>query len=399
MKCYLYGLQFSGINIFENIFKKKYNVSFSNINNNNTTSCFHKHFRIYNNKKQIPVGNNNENYFNKYLINSLTDLDISLGDYNNSNRYIVVYNNDILSWLLSIESYAKQSRWITNKKENFIYDYFYYINKWSQLKSDRVIFINYIEYIKHITIPDTLNHINTKILKFINGHKNNILYDNIIVDSVHLTREKNNNAYKFSKKMINMIYSNPLYNQTNCWNNSKKPEIDHDTYRDNYTTTDKVTTANKGINLNTTVDVGIQVDMDMDMGLNLDENKLLDENKPLDGNEPLDEQLDENTINIIIEFVEPNCYDENECKFVYSSVDIKKIYKSYRSVCNAITNAVIKDITIHNTNIKNDDNNNNLTKKTKSNINAILFANKVQQTYAQAQKAYADKILNKKSHD
>ena len=104
MNYYLYGLQRSGTNLLQSFLETNFNISF--MNNQDRQSVYHKHFRIYDNKNIIPQTDKKNQYKNEYIIHSLKELDKQLGDFNHTNKYIIVYKN-IFSWLPSIEIWAK----------------------------------------------------------------------------------------------------------------------------------------------------------------------------------------------------------------------------------------------------------------------------------------------------
>ena len=146
VKYYLYGLQRSGNNVIQTFIEKNFNVLLTNKNEQNRQSPHHKHFRIYGGKEIIPQTNSINQYKNKYIVNSLKDLDKLLGDLNQTNKYIIVYKN-IFSWLPSIEKWAKACNWKTNSKMEFVEDYLNFIKKWYSIKNDRVLFINYEDFL------------------------------------------------------------------------------------------------------------------------------------------------------------------------------------------------------------------------------------------------------------
>jgi hypothetical protein len=115
------------------------------MNKGNRQSPYHKHFRI-DNKNIIPQTDVKNQYYNKYLINSLEELDKQLGDFTHTNKYIIIYKN-IFSWLPSIERWAKHNKWKTNSKIEFVEDYLNFIKKWYSIRNNRVIFIRYEDFL------------------------------------------------------------------------------------------------------------------------------------------------------------------------------------------------------------------------------------------------------------
>ena len=171
MSYYLYGLQRSGTNVLQAFLEYNFDIKFNN--SQNRQLCSHKHFRVYDNKNIIPHTDVINQYYNNIIINSIEELDEKLGDTNNSNKYIIIYKN-IFSWLPSIKKWADNCNWITNKNIKLIDDYLNYINKWHTIKNDRVLFINYEEYIKYI-----ISNSNTEslFLKRINTFLNKDIYN------------------------------------------------------------------------------------------------------------------------------------------------------------------------------------------------------------------------------
>jgi len=165
MRYYIYGLQRSGTNLIQKFLETNFNISF--MNNEDRQSPYHKHFRIYDDKDIIPQTDQNNQYKNQYIINSLKELDKLLGDLNHTNRYIIVYKN-IFSWLPSIEKWAKKCKWKTNSKMEFVEDYLNFIKKWCSIKNDRVFFINYEDF---LNISDDNNSLINKLSVFLNKKK------------------------------------------------------------------------------------------------------------------------------------------------------------------------------------------------------------------------------------
>jgi len=205
---YLYGLQRSGTNVIEDFLKNNYSITFSNdVSNRNSPK--HKHFRIYNNKNYIPNTDKVSQYFNNYIVNSLEELDILLNNTEHTNKYFIVYK-DIYTWLPSICKWAEKCKWITKEKKDFINDYILFIEKWNSIKTERVLFINYNEYINFVTNNDI--SIITNINKFLNTTLNKkILIPTKVNCSSDFTEErlnyyKNKNYMKYyTKEEIELI--------------------------------------------------------------------------------------------------------------------------------------------------------------------------------------------------
>ena len=143
MSIYLYGLQRSGTNVINTFLVNNFNIKFNN-DDNNRNSIIHKHFRIYNNKNNIPETDKPKQYYNNIIINTLEELDEKINK--KKNKYIIVYKN-IYSWLPSIEKWGKMCNWKSNNKLNFINDYCEYISKWKEISNKRVLFIKYEDYL------------------------------------------------------------------------------------------------------------------------------------------------------------------------------------------------------------------------------------------------------------
>ena len=156
---YLYGLQRSGTNVLTEFLEKNYPIKIVK-NYKDRTHAQHKHFRIYDNKKLAPEGFNNT-----HIINSISDLDNKLGDTRNSNKYIVIYK-DIYSWLPSIKKWALKCKWAKKQTTDFIDDYFEFIDKWNSLANERVLLINYDDYL-NLTIGKENNDLINRVELFL----------------------------------------------------------------------------------------------------------------------------------------------------------------------------------------------------------------------------------------
>lgn len=196
MSYFLYGLQRSGTNVIQTFLETNFNISF--MNNGDRQSQYHKHFRIYDNKNLIPQTDKINQYKNQYIVNSLEELDKLLGDLNQTNRYIIVYKN-IFSWLPSIEKWAKECKWKTNSKIEFIEDYLNFINKWNSIKNDRVFFIKYEDF---LNISDNNRSLVNKLSVFLNKKPIKIIYS---FNKVNCSKEFTLNRKKY---YINHEYMN-----------------------------------------------------------------------------------------------------------------------------------------------------------------------------------------------
>ena len=208
-KIYLYGLQRSGTNNLETFIKENFNIIFNN-QEIDRKSCSHKHFRFNDNKNSIPNTDVIGQYNNDVIINSIDELDIILNDYNHTNKYIVVYK-DIFSWLVSIRKWATMCKWITNSNKDFLNDYLSFLGKWLSIKNDRVLFINYNDYLNLINDDSNDNSLLERLNNFL---KTNISKDilnkkiNKVKCSGYFTDEKK--KYYFNKEYMNEFKSEEI---------------------------------------------------------------------------------------------------------------------------------------------------------------------------------------------
>ena len=214
MSYYLYGLQRSGTNLIQTFLETNFHISF--MNNPDRQSPYHKHFRIYDDKDIIPQTDKNNQYKNKYIINSLKELDELLGDLNHNNKYIIVYKN-IFSWLPSIEKWAKGCKWKTNSKMEFVEDYLHFIKKWCLIKNERVFFINYEDFLH---MSDDNNSLVNKLSVFLNKKQNKIKYtfEKVNCSEKFTISKKNyyiNHEYMtlYSNKELEKIKNNLIYKE------------------------------------------------------------------------------------------------------------------------------------------------------------------------------------------
>lgn len=202
MAYFIYGLQRSGTNVIQTFLEKNYGITF--MNKGDRRKPAHKHFRIYNNKDLIPETDQKDQYKNQYIVNSLEELDKLLGDSNQTNKYIIVYKN-IFSWLPSIEKWAKRCKWKTNTKMEFIEDYLHFIKKWYSIRNDRVIFIDYEDF---LNISENNSLIN-KLSLFLNKTTLKIISS---FDKVNQSEKFTNNKkeYYMNKEYINLYSKEEL---------------------------------------------------------------------------------------------------------------------------------------------------------------------------------------------
>lgn len=213
MKYYIYGLQRSGTNVLQKFLETNFNISFLNQQYDRQIPS-HKHFRIYNDKDIIPETDIENQYQNKYKIQSLQELDECLGDFEQTNRYIIVYKN-IFSWLPSIEKWANLCKWKTHLKMQFVKDYLHFLEKWNSLKNERVFFINYDEFLN--VENNTLMSRLTIFLKK-TPEKNVYSFDKVNCSNVFTLKQKEyylKEEYKslYSRKEIDEIQKNTLYKE------------------------------------------------------------------------------------------------------------------------------------------------------------------------------------------
>jgi hypothetical protein len=210
----IYGLQRSGTNVIQDFLTLNFNIRFLNIGIKNISRnhFLSKHFRIYDEKEYIPV----KQYRNNIVINSINDLD-TLINLNKTNKYIVVYK-DVYSWLLSIDIWGNMNNWNIKNRIQYVNDYLLYMKKWSEIKSDNVLFINYREYL------ECKHNINNKLIEKINNFLklNNIQSRKFIFPSkVNVSNKTSlkkeidylNKKYlhQFSKNEIDYIKNHPLF--------------------------------------------------------------------------------------------------------------------------------------------------------------------------------------------
>ena len=121
VKFHLYGLQRSGTNILECYIRDSFGIQ---------VNTEQKHIQFSQIKREI---------------NSVEDFDKFSG---NGKKYIVIFKN-IYSWLFSIESWAKQRKWKVTDKMEYIDQHIKQLNKWNQIKNERVLLIFYEDFLKN----------------------------------------------------------------------------------------------------------------------------------------------------------------------------------------------------------------------------------------------------------
>jgi hypothetical protein len=189
---YLYGLQRSGTNVINDFLETNYGLKIVKHYKDRLNPA-HKHFRIYDKKELAPIG-----FSNTHTVNTIEDLDTLLNDKAHTNKYIVIFKT-IYSWLPSIKKWAKQCKWPNTSTEFFLDDYFAFLDKWNALKHERVLFIEYDDYL-NLTVGEN-NDLPTQIEKFLNVTKKKA--NLIFPKEVSLSE-------KFSPKRLN-YYKNKEY--------------------------------------------------------------------------------------------------------------------------------------------------------------------------------------------
>ena len=197
----LYGLERSGTNVVTHYLQDNFGITI--IRDGPTRKdAKHKHFRIYDAKKFIRArGQRNETF-----VGSVDHLDSLTGDDSHTQKYFVVYKN-IWAWLPSIMRVSWYFDDIPNKYNHIdplihIDDYINFIQKWQQIKNERVLFINYDDFIDNYTNADSSFYKN--IAHFIGNDKT------ISSRGKAITRKKVPMSPNFIQKRLN-YYKNKEY--------------------------------------------------------------------------------------------------------------------------------------------------------------------------------------------
>lgn len=139
---YIFGLQRSGTNFLTQFLKVNYDIHIINNDTLDREKPDHKHFRIYDNKKIIPI----PEYINDLVIKDFDHLKDLLKE---PNMKVIIVHKDIYSWLVSIENWAKKCNWSKKPKLSYIDDYIQFYIKWKEMKCKDIIFVNYHKIIEN----------------------------------------------------------------------------------------------------------------------------------------------------------------------------------------------------------------------------------------------------------
>ena len=133
-----FGLQRSGTNYLEALFKSMYGLRFSN-SNADRKSPLQKHFRLYDNKDVVPE----PQYRNDIVIKSFDQFEalfVAKPDF-----YIVI-SKDPYSWYLSYTAWAEKCRWPA-PRHHYIEEYNLFYGKFLDLatQTDKIVFVRYAD--------------------------------------------------------------------------------------------------------------------------------------------------------------------------------------------------------------------------------------------------------------
>ncbi len=155
-KILLYGLQRSGTNYLETLINLNYpNCIF--LNGEIRNEITHKHFRLYDNKKNIPEPqfNNTESF------SHFTDFENALPQNKIPDLYIIV-SKDAYNWFNSYVNWSKKNNWKT-PDYHYIEEYNLFYGRWMNFSKEtqKIIFIRYSDL---LTEPlEVLNRIGVSI--------------------------------------------------------------------------------------------------------------------------------------------------------------------------------------------------------------------------------------------
>lgn len=160
---HLFGLQRSGTNAVEDFLEVNYDVKVQPDITLDRASPHHKHFRLYDDRSQLPEPKYNND---APVLKTLRDLDDLLG-VPHTHKYIVVVKN-ARAWLVSIRKWAKSNKWALQDDLSLMTDYARYVQKWAALRKtdpSRVFVVDYIEFVRDAGIPKS--NINKRLAAFL----------------------------------------------------------------------------------------------------------------------------------------------------------------------------------------------------------------------------------------
>ena len=153
-----YGLQRSGTNLLETLLKKNYRVRFLN-NDIDRASPLQKHCRLYKNKQIIPESQ----YYNEIFVETFEQFEAL---FEVVPDYYLIISKDPYSWYLSYRKWAKKCNW-PNVSHHYIEEYnlFYRTFMEFSFRSDKFIFVRYIDLIKDTDVMLNYLEMEMKIKK------------------------------------------------------------------------------------------------------------------------------------------------------------------------------------------------------------------------------------------
>jgi hypothetical protein len=141
------GIQRSGTNFLCEIIKNGFCIDIINEIDPERDSLFHKHFRIFDQKKLIVM---DEQYHNDCIVESYNDY-VKYLNIDNNTKIIVIYK-DPINWLLSIKSWSVKCGWVSSDKEfddviwKYLDEYDLYYSKWKELSLKSPDVIKLVQY-------------------------------------------------------------------------------------------------------------------------------------------------------------------------------------------------------------------------------------------------------------
>jgi hypothetical protein len=136
-----FGLQRSGTNYLEALFKRMYGQRFSN-SNADRKSPLQKHFRLYDNKDMVPE----PQYRNDIVITSFSQFE---GLYAATPDFYLVISKDPYSWYLSYTAWAKKCNW-PPPRHHYIEEYNLFYGKFLELaaQTEKILFVRYVDLLR-----------------------------------------------------------------------------------------------------------------------------------------------------------------------------------------------------------------------------------------------------------